>query len=216
MFKRISKFSDQTFQGFDKWNRCRIKFSQAVSTTTTTENNSSFESYLTSNYVRNITTVKVYVLFFFVLQLSLKRHPLLETHRVDIMLLLLRFGIAHLSDSSFSFTSPRDKVHSSRSSRPYSRERNSSYDRYSSRDHSYSRDRERSLSRDRSRDRSWSDRLSSARDRSLDRPSSGNRSKLSDRSNNFRPRSRTPSPCPAGRLHGDRQLIHQYSIGTLK
>ncbi|XP_053405514.1 centrosomal protein CCDC61-like [Mercenaria mercenaria] len=100
----------------------------------------------------------------------------------------------------------RDKVHTSRQTRPYSRERTSSYDRISSRERSLSRDRERSLSRD----RSWSDRLSSARDRSrdrsrdgsLERPSSVNRSRLSDRSNGYKNsyshRSRTPSPSPAG------------------
>lgn len=100
----------------------------------------------------------------------------------------------------------RDKVHISRSSRPYSRERTNSYDRLSARERSLSRERERSSSRD----RSWSERLSAtgnrshdrSRDRSFDRPSSGNRSKLSDRSNSFRNslthRSRTPSPSAAG------------------
>jgi hypothetical protein len=88
-----------------------------------------------------------------------------------------------------------------RSSRPPVRER------YNSRERSISR--ERSLSRD----RSWSSDRFSARDSSLnrerrssrERPSSApDRSKLSDRSassfRNHRPRSRTPSPSPAGKI----------------
>ncbi|OWF48721.1 Coiled-coil domain-containing protein 61 [Mizuhopecten yessoensis] len=83
-------------------------------------------------------------------------------------------------------------VHHQRSSRPSAR------DRFPSRERSVSR--ERSLSRD----RSWSSDRLSVKERSLsrdrDRPSSApNRSRNSSYRNSFtKPRSRTPSPSPAG------------------